>query len=110
MKNIIKIIIGITILTMIIWFLHPNYPNNWNKVEISDSRIKMENQIGKSLTSDYYDIKGDVYIYETFLGWYRLDIHSDTNENIGMINIKFYLGTKEHYKWWNLKNVVQHRV
>jgi|TARA_B110000037_G_scaffold76308_1_gene91258 hypothetical protein len=109
-KKIFKVILGLSLLILTIWIFHPDYPNQWDSITLNDSRMKMENQIGKSLTADFWDVKGDVYIYETFLGWYRLDIHSGTNEKIGMINIKFYLGTKDHYKTWNLKNVVQHRI
>ena len=98
MKKTTKIIIGITFLTLIVWISHPNYPNSWNTVKINDSRIEMENQIGKSLTTDFRDVKGDIYIYETFLGWYRLTIHTDTNDKVGMIHITFYLGTKKNYK------------
>ena len=110
MKKIFKVILGLSLLILTIWIFHPDYPNQWDSITLNDSRMKMENQIGKSLTADFWDVKGDVYIYETFLGWYRLDIHSGTNEKIGMINIKFYLGTKDNYKSWNLKNVVQHRI
>jgi hypothetical protein len=109
-KKIYKVIIGFSLLILTIWISHPDYPNDWNSITLNDSRMKMENQIGKSLSTDLWDVKGDVYIYETFLGWYRLDIHSDTNEKIKMINIKFYLGTKDHYETWNIKNVVQQSI
>ncbi|MGV3538749.1 MAG: hypothetical protein ACO1OQ_03005 [Rufibacter sp.] len=75
-----------------------NYPKNWNSINIGMSRSNMVNQLGKSLTDGMHEIKGDVYIEDFTLGWYRADLFTDqSNGKISDKSIHLYLGTKTYF-------------
>ena len=73
------------------------YPREWNNVKVGMSRQLMIRNIGESLTNENYNFKGDVYINEILIGWYRMDLSTDTLDTIRSKHIQLYIGTKTDY-------------
>jgi len=101
MRKTIYIILILITTIFIASSIFIRYPQQWKSIKIGMPRQQMVMRLGESLSDGAYAFKGDIYEHKVFIGWYRMDILTDTTENIYYKSICLYFGTYDHYRKLN---------
>ena len=100
MRQKVLIIVVSVIFILITSLIYMQYPQKWKTVKIGMLRQQMMIELGESLSSSIYEFKGDVYTHEVPIGWYRMDVFTDSSNHVYSKYIHLYIGTKANY--WKL--------